>query len=304
MHTGKTHMPVPTKSMWFANANSILGNVKWHYNVVNNVLPRMEMIAVNEWWWSPSCEYADVVFGVDSWAELKHPDMTASVTNPFLTMFPATSLPRVHDTRGDIEVYAEVAERLAQLTGDKRFSDCWKFVRENQTRVYLQRILDHSSDTRGYKVEDLLAKAAAGTPALLMSRTSPKCGGWEQIEESKPWWTKSGRLELYRGEPEFVRAGENLPIFREPIDSTFYEPNVIVSLPHFAMNPERPEACGMDPNDLSCEARQARNVVKPWAEVRKTQHPLAKDGYKFIFHTPKYRHGAHTTPIDTDMIAV
>ncbi len=44
--TGKTHMPAPTKSMWFANANSILGNVKWHYNTVVNVLPRIEMIAV------------------------------------------------------------------------------------------------------------------------------------------------------------------------------------------------------------------------------------------------------------------
>ena len=29
-----------------------------------------------------------------------------------------------------------------------------------------------------------------------------------------------------------------------------------------------------------------------------------KDGYRFVFHTPKYRHGAHTNPIDTDMIAV
>jgi nitrate reductase alpha subunit len=29
-----------------------------------------------------------------------------------------------------------------------------------------------------------------------------------------------------------------------------------------------------------------------------------KQGFKFIFHTPKYRHGAHTTPIDTDMNAV
>jgi nitrate reductase alpha subunit len=45
-------------------------------------------------------------------------------------------------------------------------------------------------------------------------------------------------------------------------------------------------------------------VVKPWGELKGTQHPLAKDGYRFIFHTPKYRHGAHTTPIDTDMIAV
>ncbi|HET9594905.1 MAG TPA: molybdopterin-dependent oxidoreductase, partial [Anaeromyxobacteraceae bacterium] len=73
MITGKTHMPAPTKSMWFANANSILGNVKWHYNTVINVLPRIEMVAVNEWWWSTSCEWADIVFGVDCWAELKHP---------------------------------------------------------------------------------------------------------------------------------------------------------------------------------------------------------------------------------------
>ena len=54
MITGKTHMPTPTKSLWFANANSILGNVKWHYNTVVNVLPRIEMIAVNEWWWTAS----------------------------------------------------------------------------------------------------------------------------------------------------------------------------------------------------------------------------------------------------------
>ena len=52
------------------------------YNTVVNVLPRIEMVAVNEWWWSTSCEWADVVFAVDSWAELKHPDITASVTNP------------------------------------------------------------------------------------------------------------------------------------------------------------------------------------------------------------------------------
>ncbi|HBR58273.1 MAG TPA: molybdopterin oxidoreductase, partial [Blastocatellia bacterium] len=68
--TGKTHMPCPTKSLWFANANSILGNVKWHYNTVINMLPKIEMICVQEWWWSTSCEWADVVFGVDSWAEL------------------------------------------------------------------------------------------------------------------------------------------------------------------------------------------------------------------------------------------
>jgi nitrate reductase alpha subunit len=302
--TGKTHIPTPTKSLWFANANSILGNVKWHYNTVVNVLPRIEMIAVQEWWWSTSCEWADVVFGVDSWAELKHPDMTASVTNPFLCMFPRTPLARVFDTIGDIEVLALVGSKFAELTGDNRFNDCWKFVRENRTDVYLQRVLDNSTNTKGYSIKDLEAKAFDGVPALMNSRTTPKVVGYEQVTDSQPWYTKSGRLEFYREEDEFIEAGENLPVHREPVDSTFYEPNIIVAPPHEAIRPAGPEDYGVKRTDLSCDTRCGRNVVLTWEEARKTAHPLIKDGYRFVFHTPKYRHGAHTMPIDTDMIAV
>ncbi len=302
--TGSTHIPCPTKSLWFANANSILGNVKWHYNTVVNVLPKIEMIAVNEWWWSTSCEWADVVFAVDSWAELKYPDMTASVTNPFLNVFPKTPLPRIFETRGDIEVLALVGDAMAKETGDKRFSDTWKFVKEKKVEVYLQRVLDASANTRGYKFEEIEAKAKEGIPAIVMSRTNPKCVGYEQVTDSRPWYTKSGRLEFYREEPEFIEAGENLPVHREPIDSTFYEPNVIVTPKHEAIRPVGPEAYGVAKDDLSCEVRQGRNVVMTWEETKKTAHPLAKQGYKFIFHTPKYRHGSHTLPIDTDMVAM
>ena len=302
--TGKTHIPSPTKSLWFANANSILGNVKWHYNTVVNMLPKIEMIAVNEWWWSTSCEWADVVFGVDSWAELKHPDMTASVTNPFLSVFPRTPMKRIFNTIGDIDVLALVGDKMAEVTGDQRFRDCWKFVREGRTDVYLQRILDHSTNTKGFKFADLEAKAIQGIPAILESRTSPKAVGYEQVVDSKPWYTKTGRLEFYRGEDEFIEAGENLPVHREPVDSTFYEPNIIISPKHEALRPDGPEKYGVLRTDLSCETRCGRNVVYTWDEAKKTAHPLLKDGYKFIFHTPKYRHGAHTMPIDTDMIAV
>jgi nitrate reductase alpha subunit len=302
--TGTTHMPVPTKSMWFANANSILGNVKWHYNTVVNVLPRIEMIAVNEWWWTASCEWADIVFGVDSWAELKQPDMTASVTNPFLSVFPRTPITRIFETRGDIEVLALAGEKLAALTGDRRFSDCWQFVRDGRTEVYLQRMLDNSSNTKGYQFADLEAKALEGVPALMNSRTSPKVVGYEQVTDSVPWYTKTGRLEFYREEDEFIAAGENLPVHREPVDSTFYEPNVIVAPPHEAIRPEGPEAYGAESTDLSCEIRSGRNVVMTWQQCRTTTHPHAAEGFRFIFHTPKYRHGSHTMPVDTDMIAV
>jgi nitrate reductase / nitrite oxidoreductase, alpha subunit len=302
--TGKTHIPTPTKSLWFANANSILGNVKWHYNTVVNVLPRIEMIAVQEWWWSTSCEWADVVFGVDSWAELKHPDMTASVTNPFLQIFPDTPLERAFNTIGDIDVLALVASKLAELTKDNRFNDYWKFVKENKTSVYLQRILDNSTNTKGYQIADLIAKAKEGIPAIMNSRTTPKVVGYEQVTDSRPWYTKSGRLESYREEDEFIEAGENLPVHREPVDSTFYEPNVIVAPKHEAIRAAGPESYGVKRDDLSCETRCGRNVVLTWAETKQTKHPLAKDGFKFVFHTPKYRHGSHTTPIDTDMVAV
>ncbi len=151
---------------------------------------------------------------------------------------------------------------------------------------------------------DIAAKAEQGIPAILETRTSPKVVGYGQVYDSRPWYTKSGRLEFYREEPEFIAAGENLPVHREPVDSTFYEPNVIISPNHEAMRPEGPEVYGVERGDLSCETRCGRNVVLTWEEAKQTSHPRAKEGFKFIFHTPKYRHGAHTMPIDTDMVAL
>ncbi|MGE0710434.1 MAG: molybdopterin-dependent oxidoreductase [Planctomycetota bacterium] len=302
--TGKTHMPTPTKSVCVSNSNSLIGNAKGHYETVMNILPRVEFLAVNEWWWTASCEYADVVFPVDSWAEFRYPDMTISVTNPFLYVFPRSPLPRIHDTRSDMDVAAGLSKAIGLVTGDERHAAYWKFVEEGKVMPYIQRILDHSNATRGYRIEDLEQRAKEGVPVLLMSRTYPKVGGWEQGTEGKPWYTKSGRLEFYRDEPEFMDSGENLVVHREPIDSTFYEPNVIVAKPHPLLRPKGPEAYGVPRDDVSGEARQARHVVLSVAEVLETKHPLRDKGFKFIFHTPKFRHGAHTTPVDTDIVAV
>lgn len=304
--TGKTHMPAPTKSIMVSNGNSLLGNSKGHYDNVINVYPRIDFIGVSEWWWTGSCEYADIVFAVDSWAEFKFPDMTISVTNPFLYTFPRTPLKRIFDTRGDIEVLAGIASAFGDLTGDNRFKDYFKFVHENKPEVYLQRILDTSQGMTGYKFEEIEALAKKGIPSLVMTRTTPKYVGMEQVEENKQWYTKSGRMEFYRDEPEFIEAGENMIVFREPIDSTFFEPNVIVSKKHPCIMPDTPQKYGVDTNNLTTDVRQARNVVKPWSEVKNTKHPLqnADKDFKFIFHTPKFRHGVHTMPVDTDIIAV
>jgi nitrate reductase alpha subunit len=301
--TTGAHVPTPTKAIWLSNSNSQIANTKYHYDVVFNTLPRQECVVVNEWWWSGSCEYADIVYGVDSWMELKYPDLTASNTNPFLQVFPRTPLRRNFGTVSDMDTYAGVAAALAALTGDRRFGDYWHFVTQNRVEVYLQRIMDGSAPIRGYDIRALESLAAQGVPALMNTRTYPRTFSWEQVQESKPWYTRTGRLEFYRGEPEFLEAGENLVVYREPVDSTFYDPNVIVARPHPLVRPRAPADYGFDPAKRDWSARQGRNVVVTPEELLRSQHPLLPAGYTAVFHTPKYRHGSHTTPIDTDVMA-
>ncbi|MCX8073094.1 MAG: molybdopterin-dependent oxidoreductase [Candidatus Binatia bacterium] len=63
--TTGAHVPTPTKAIWLSNSNWQIANTKYHYDVVFNTLPRQECVVVNEWWWSGSCEYADIVYGVE-----------------------------------------------------------------------------------------------------------------------------------------------------------------------------------------------------------------------------------------------
>jgi nitrate reductase / nitrite oxidoreductase, alpha subunit len=305
LFTGATHMPSPSKLVWFGNSNSILGNAKWHFDVVHNTLPRIEAIFCNEWWWTGSCEYADLVFGVDAWSEFPYPDMTASCTNPFLCIFPAAPR-RNYDTRYDLEVIAGVAKRLGELTGDRRMIEYFQFMHDRKPEVYLQRILDYSTSTRGYRIEELHEKARRGVPVLMNFRTYPRQGGWEQRNESKPWYNKTGRLEFYREEPEFIEYGENLPVWREPVDSTFLDPNAILARPHPAIRPKQPADYGLAADDRSVETRQVRNVTYAWSDLKLTKHPLQSvdEQFRFIFISPKYRHGTHTTPVDIDWMAV
>ncbi|MCH7659077.1 MAG: molybdopterin-dependent oxidoreductase [Euryarchaeota archaeon] len=310
---GDSHMHTPTKSVWVAGSNSILGNAKGSYKIIENMLRngKIEAFFTNEWWWTMTCEYSDIVFPVDSWAEHHVHDITASVTNPFITTMPETGIDRIYNTRNDAQIYSGVAEHLGELTGDSRFADYWEFIDEDEYRAkpYLQRIIDNSNTVAGYDVEELLEDAREGTPAIIMTRTYPKKVGTEQTEDDDPWYTKTGRLEFFREEPEFAEAGENLPVHREPMDATPYEPNVLVddsSSPVVA--PETPDDRGWDDEAVVSDTndRQVRNVVKSPTELTDSVHPLTElgEGYEYVYMTPKYRHGTHTFANSLPNIAV
>ena len=305
--TGATHMPTPTKLIWFGNSNSLLGNAKWSFDVVKNTLPRQEAVFCNEWHWTSSCEYSDLVFPADSWAEFKLPDMTASCTNPFLLAFPTTPIERIHDTRSDYEILAGAAAALADEVDEPRMRSYWKGVLDGDPAPYLQRVLSGSNATRGILFDDLHASCKDGVPMLMNVRTYPRHAGWEQRQEDKPWYTPTGRLEFYRPEPEWQAAGESLPVWREPVDATFYEPNAILAnRAHPSINPRRPEDYGVPESQTDVETRQYRNVVRTWQELKLSKHPLTEKDpdYRFVFQTPKYRWGAHSTAVDSDWIAM
>lgn len=60
--------------------------------------------------------------------------------------------------------------KLAELTGDGRYSDYWKFVNEGRTEIYLQRVSDASYTTSGYNIQELMGLTAlsdAGRPPVM-----------------------------------------------------------------------------------------------------------------------------------------
>lgn len=289
-YTGQSHMPTPTKVQWTANVN-LLNNAKWAYNMVRHVDTKCEMICVNEIEWTGSCEFADIVLPAQSWPELSLPEMTASCSNPFLQAWQGGIAP-LFDNKNDAEIVAGVAAKLADLTGDRRFYDAFKFIHEGKAGIYLQRILDAGTTTRGYHLDELLK---SDKPWLMLFRTYPRIPGWEQIHESKPFYNKTGRIELYREEDEFIEHGENLVVHREPVEATPYLPNVIVAT-HAAIRPKN--AVPLDAR--SVEERSVRNVKMPWSDVKKTQNFLWKEGYRFYCLTPKSRHTNHSSWAVTD----
>lgn len=283
--TGESHMPTPTKSWWIANSNH-LNNAKWAHNMIEVVNKNVEMIVIQDWEWTGSCEHADVVFPVQSWAEMEHADMTSACSNPFLNVWKGGMKP-LYESRADHEVQAGVAAALADLTGDERYRQYFHFIHEKQAEVYLQRISDASYTTSGYNIVELMD---SDRDWLVMFRTYPRIFGWEQVHEHKPWYTKTGRMELYKDEDEFLEFGENLIVHREPVEATPYLPNVIVGS-HPLIKPVQHAPI----EDNSAAARQVRNVKMTWSEAKNTKNPLWEQGYRFYFLTPKSRHRVHSS---------
>ncbi len=288
--TGQTHMPTPTKVQFVTNVN-LLNNAKHHYEMIKNVNPNIELIITMDIEMTSTVEYADFALAANSWAEFEMHEITASCSNPFLQIWKG-GIPPLYDTRDDARILAETAAAIGDEIGDPRFRDYWKFVLEGRPEVYIQRLLDSSTTTSGYRFDDIIAgKYGEPGAALMLFRTYPRIPFWEQINDSAPFYTDTGRLNSYCDIPEAIEYGENIISHREGPEATPYLPNVIVADSRFV----RPDDYGIPLDAMGWEERTVRNVAMPWQEAKQTTNPLWEQGFHFYCMTPKTRHRVHSS---------
>ena len=287
--TGDTHMPTPTKALIFTNVN-LINNAKWAYEMIKNVNPNIEMIVSIDIQMTASIEYADLALPANSWLEFEDLEVTGSCSNPFLQIWKG-GIPPVFDSKDDLAILAGIAKSLAKATGDTRFTDYFKFEYEGKRSIYLQRLLDTSTTTAGYKLSDIMAgKYGPSGGALFLFRTYPRIPFFEQIKDSEPFHTDTGRLHAYADINEAIEYGENFIVHREGPEATPYLPNVIVS-----SNPLiRPEDYGIPLEAQHWDERTIRNVKMPWSQVKNTKNFLWEKGFQFYCLTPKTRHRVHS----------
>lgn len=293
--TGRTHMPTPTKVLWYNNAN-LINQAKWAYHLIKHTNPKVDMIVDQQIEWTGSAEFADLILPANSWLEFETIEMGGSCSNPFLQLWKGGIEP-LYDSRDDVAIFAGVARALATLTGDGRFADHFMFATQGRPEVYLDRVLRASFTTEGYTVGDIM-DGRYGEPggALMQYRTYPRIPFWEQIADSLPFYTDTGRLNAYCDIPEAIEFGENLIVHREAVEATPYAPNVIVSTSPWI----RPNSYGIALDDLDADRRQVRNIKMSWSEVRRTTNPLFDQGFRYLCLTPKSRHSVHSSWAVTD----
>jgi len=288
--TGQTHMPTPTKVQFFTNVN-LLNNAKHHYEMIKNVNPGIELIITVDIEMTSSVEYADFALAANSWAEFQIHEVTASCSNPFLQIWKG-GIPPLYDSRDDARILAETAVAIGDQLGDGRFQDYWKFILEGRPEIYIQRLLDSSLTTSGYRFDDIISgKYGEPGAALMLFRTYPRIPFWEQINDSVPFYTDTGRLNSYCDIPEAIEYGENVISHRESPEATPYLPNVIVTSSRFV----RPDDYGIPPDAMGWEERTVRNLAMGWEQVKQTKNGLWEAGYNFYCFTPKTRHRVHSS---------
>ena len=189
----------------------------------------------------------------------------------------------LYDTTTMPDTFASVAAKAVKMTG-VWFRGVFHFVYTNRVDVYPQRMLD----TRHLLRPQRRRHVEVGKGLMVMGRTIRGIPLWEETNESKPQWTRSGRIETYRIEPEAIEYGEtSSPTGRPGVyavsaechhvdESPMYGPTITGFRSRATMTIRR---CGTS----SCHGRKSNSIRTRCGKM-----------LPFYCVTPKTRHRVHS----------
>jgi biotin/methionine sulfoxide reductase len=168
------------------------GNPFHHHQDLNRLVEgwrRPDTVIVNEPWWTPVAQWADIVFPATT--SLERTDICASSHDPYAHLMQQAILPQ-HEARSDHEIFAGLADRLG-------FAGAFT---ENKTeRQWLEDMWQRSSALaaqQGFELPSFEQWERAGVYRLPDEpRTKDWMADFRSDPKAFPLATPSGKLELY-----------------------------------------------------------------------------------------------------------
>lgn len=209
------------------------GNPFDQHNMANVLRDRaksgdIEFVVTTDIQMTTSCEWSDVVFPASSFYE-KY-DVTATPAHPYVQLQQPAVDP-LYESKSELWIARELAKRL-----DPSFEQFYYPGLDENTAAI--KAIDLMLVNGGPESHGITFERLQKGPVRL---NSPAPGNrqipfYEQVRHRMPFppvnypapieatavFVKSGRIEFYKDEEEFLRAGETLPVFKETFAETEY----------------------------------------------------------------------------------
>jgi len=210
--------------LWTMNCN-LLNQTKHQEHVIDNFVKHPdtsnELFVVSDMHMTYSARHADIVLPVPSWLECEYPDITVGPENPFVQMDHGV-MNSIYDTKQDGEIVAMVAEKLDEkIPPEERNVDSFRdyfaeFLDDDgDPKRYIQEAFDAGITTQDIDVADL-----EDGPERLNLKTYPRIPFYSQVNEDRPFYTKTGRMEFHKEEDRLLELGRDDIHHYESVEGT------------------------------------------------------------------------------------
>ncbi|MBW2398636.1 MAG: molybdopterin-dependent oxidoreductase [Deltaproteobacteria bacterium] len=232
----------PTRILFEVGGN-LLRRVRGYDRVIDNLLPKLDLLVTVDWRMSNTARYSDYVFPAAGWYEKD--DITwGSPITPFSHVTTAAVDP-LGESKTDWEFHCLFLKTLQQRakergvleykdrSGEVRrldevydwFTFGGRFTEEN-TEEFLAEMLELTTNLGGISWEELKQKGYARytgvgmTPSQMGHGTDIEpnetitANTW-QVQKKQPWPTLTRRMQFYIDHEYFFELGEELPVHKD-----------------------------------------------------------------------------------------